>query len=147
MDKSMTGDGAVVREWDPDSFSPYLNRWAREHNALVRHALAQAAEIERLTTGGAAWFENAEHFRKRAEASEARAADLLKALEGIAEMRSLTLIKPSMGSLYDTGHQEGANKAFGQAADIADYAIAAAKGETVADRSMLEVPPYKGAGR
>lgn len=58
----------------------------------------------------------------------AAAPALIAALETIAEMGNKTLIAPSMGEDCDHAHQVGANKAFGQAADIATRALTAAQG-------------------
>lgn len=43
----------------------------------------------------------------------------------IAEMGGKTLIAPSLGPDCDRAHQEGANKAFEQAAELARDALAA----------------------
>jgi hypothetical protein len=62
----------------------------------------------------------------------AAAPDLLAALEGIASLRGKTLLGPDsrhhMGDAAPRFHERGAAAAFEQTADLADSAIAKAKG-------------------
>jgi len=81
----MTGDGAVVRYArqivecaEAGDDKPWPNDVAQ---AVARAYLAQAAEIERLTANTGKQFDAYCAEMARAEASEARTADLLKALE------------------------------------------------------------------
>lgn len=83
----MTGDGAVVRLWTLGGF--FTEGLCKEHNALVAHSRQQAAEIERLTEAlrdlHQRVFDSDMNKVERIEASEARAADLLKALEMVKQ--------------------------------------------------------------
>ncbi len=54
---------------------------------------------------------------------------LLSALENIAAMSGMTLLGGADAANHEQAHQDGANKAFNQAAEVARAAIKQAKGE------------------
>lgn len=61
--------------------------------------------------------------RGRMEAAETKVRELEAALRLIEQMGDKTLIASSLGECCDRAHQIGANKAFGQMADIAAAAM------------------------
>lgn len=117
----MTGDGTVVRLWTERDIGTH-EMFVVEHNGAIRHLVEnandkartiaeQAAKIERLTVKLRDMTAGFNATNEILDREQARAADLLKALENVEE--PLTY-----------GH---ANTALG----IVCAAIAAARGATV----------------
>lgn len=146
----MTGDGAVVRiDWKLASKTAERHKtWTYsspdghgdlDHASgnLARAYLAQAAEIERLTNrvdtlclALSTVRANHAHEIARAEASEARAADLLKALERAAD-RLDAIVVTHAKAFPPPEYGQHSLATLTQWAQETRAAIAAAKGETV----------------